>query len=61
MELKIKYKNKTNINFNSPYQKVSNISKPEEGWYGQPKYCLKKAINVIISFAVVFGLLGFCS
>ena len=22
--------------------KFSNICKPEEGWYGQPKYCYKK-------------------
>ena len=35
-----------------------NICKPEEGWYGQPKYCYKKQYNVVlISFAVVFGLL----
>ena len=24
--------------------KVSNICKPEEGWYGQPTYCYKKRI-----------------
>ena len=22
--------------------KFSNICRPEEGWYGQPKYCYKK-------------------
>ena len=31
-----------------------------EGWYGQPKYCLKISMQVAISFAVVFGLLVFC-
>ena len=32
----------------------------EEGWYGQPKYCHVKTIHVVlISFAVVFGLLVF--
>ena len=30
--------------------------KPEEGWYGQPKYCSKRAIHVVMSFAVVSGL-----
>ena len=40
------------------YHKFSNICKPEEGWYGQPKYCYEKTIHVVlISFAVVFGLL----
>ena len=40
------------------YNWVFNICKPEEGWYGQPKYCYKKQYNVVlISFAVVFGLL----
>ena len=34
--------------------------KPEEGWYGQPKYCSKRAIHVVISFAVVSGLFFFC-
>ena len=29
-------------------------------WSGQPKYCLKKSIHVVISFAVVFGLLVLC-
>ena len=43
------------------YQKFSNICKPEEGWYGLPKMFFKKAIQVVISFAVVFGLLVFCS
>jgi len=41
----------------------TNICKPKEGWYGQPKYCYEKTIHVVlISFAVVFGLLvfGFC-
>ena len=29
---------------------------------GQPKYCYEKAMHVVmISFAVVFGLLVFCS
>ena len=42
------------------YHKFSNICKPEEGWYGQPKYCYEKTIHVVlISFAVVFGLLVF--
>ena len=35
--------------------------KPEEGWYGQPKYCSKRAIHVAISFAVVSGLFSFCA
>ena len=40
--------------------KFSNICKNEEGWYGQPKYCYEKTIHVVlISFAVVFGLLVF--
>ena len=31
----------------------SNICKPEDGWYGQPKYCHEKAIHVVmISFEV---------
>ena len=34
--------------------------KPEEGWYGQPKYCYEKAIDAfMISFAVVFRILVF--
>ena len=38
----------------------STICRPEEGWYGQPKYCYEKTIHVVmISFAVVFGLLFF--
>ena len=42
------------------YHKFSNICKPQEGWYGQPKYCYEKAIYVVmISFPVVFGLLVF--
>ena len=33
-----------------------------EGWYGQQKYCCKKAEHVVmISFAIVFGLLVFSS
>ena len=44
------------------YRKFSSICKPEEGWYGQPKYCYEKTIHVVlISFAVVFGLLVFDS
>ena len=36
----------------------SKICKPEEGWYGQPKYFSEKAIPVVmIIFAVVLGLL----
>ena len=27
----------------------SNICKPEEGWYGQPKYCYKKTIHVVLN------------
>ena len=43
-----------------PIIKFSNICKPEEGWYGQPKYCYVKTIHVVlISFVVVFGLLVF--
>ena len=35
---------------------------PEEGWYGLPKYCYEKTIDVIlINFPVVFGLLVFGS
>ena len=43
--------------------KLSNICKPEEGWYAQPKYCYKKKQYTLfwISFAVVFGLLVFGS
>ena len=38
---------------------LRNICKPEEGWYGQPKYCYKKQYTLFkISFAVMFGLLG---
>ena len=40
------------------YHKFSDICKQEEGWYGQPKYCYEKTIHVVlISFAVIFGLL----
>ena len=28
--------------FDSYGVRNSNICKPEEGWYGQPKYCYKK-------------------
>ena len=36
------------------------INSAEEGWYGQPKYCCKKAIHVVLlRFAVVSGLLVF--
>ena len=28
--------------YNIVIGKFSNICKPEEGWYGQPKYCYKK-------------------
>ena len=27
----------------------SNICNPEEGWYGQPKYCYEKAIHVVLN------------
>ena len=40
---------------------VTKQKKPEEGWYGQPKYCSKRAIHVVISFAVVSGLFSFCA
>ena len=29
--------------------KSSNIGKPEEGWYDQPKYCYKKTIHVVMN------------
>ena len=29
--------------------KISNICKPEEGWYGQSKYCYKKTIHVVMN------------
>ena len=29
--------------------KFSNIGKPEEGCYGQPKYCYKKTIHVVLN------------
>ena len=29
--------------------KFSNICTPEEGWYGQPKYCYKKTIHVVMN------------
>ena len=50
------------LNIKKPYQLSSclqcNLCKPEEGWYGQPKYCYEKTVHVVlISFAVVFGLL----
>ena len=33
--------------------KFSNICKPEEGWYSQPKYCYKKQYTLLwINFAV---------
>ena len=36
------------------------INSAAEGWYGQPKYCCKKAIHVVLlRFAVVSGLLVF--
>ena len=31
-------------------------SKPEEGWFGQPKYCCSNILRCV-SLAVVFGLL----
>ena len=33
------------------YHKFTNICKPEEGWYGQPKHGSKEATHVVISFA----------
>ena len=30
-------------------QKFSNICKPEEGRYGQPKYCYEKTIHVVLN------------
>ena len=49
------------IEYCNPYHKFSGICKPEECWNGLPKYCYKKEIHVVmVSFAVVFGLLGFC-
>ena len=32
-----------------PITKFSNICKPEEGWYGQPKYCYEKTIHVVLN------------
>ena len=29
--------------------KFSNICKPEEGWYGQPKYCYRKQLHVVLN------------
>ena len=29
--------------------KFSNICKPEEGWYGQPKYCYEKTIHDVLN------------
>ena len=26
-----------------------NICKPEEGWYGQPKYCYEKTVHVVMN------------
>ena len=38
------------------------LRKPEECWYGHPKYCYEKTIHVfLISFVEVFGLLVFGS
>ena len=28
----------------------SNICKPEEGWYGQPKYCYEKTMHVVLNW-----------
>ena len=32
-----------------PFYNICNICKPEEGWYGQPKYCYKKKIHVVLN------------
>ena len=42
----------------------SNSCKPEEAWYGQPKYYYKKNITLCydqLKFVVLFGLVVFCS
>ena len=26
-------------------KKISDTCEPEEGWYGQPKYCVKNQVN----------------
>ena len=37
------------------YHKFSNICKPEEGWYGQQKYCYGKAMYIVmIIFLLAF-------
>ena len=41
---------------------IYNICKPEEGWSGLPKYSLQTfSLHVVITCAVVFGLLFFFS
>ena len=41
-----------------PHPPPESTCEPEEGWYGQPKYCYKKQYTLfLISFAVAFGLL----
>ena len=41
-----------------PIKNLVTSGKP--GRRSQPKYCLKKSIQVVISFAVFFGFLVFC-
>ena len=45
------------MNFGGCYAKMvdksnignSNICKPEEGWYGRPKYCYEKTIHLVLN------------
>ena len=54
LERKISFVTSVNLKNCKPF---SNICKPEERWYGQPKYCYGKAMQVVIvSFAVVFRI-----
>ena len=41
---------------NQPSSGLDVTSKPEEGWFGQPKYCCSNILRCV-SLAVVFGLL----
>ena len=54
LERAISFVTSVNLKTCKPF---SNICKPEERWYGQPKYCYEKAMQVvIISFAVIFRI-----
>ena len=35
------------LKYRNSYHKFSNICKPEERWYGQPKYCYEKQYTLL--------------